>query len=82
MDAATFGAAMSGLKFAKDSLTALVETKVAINSQAKILEVLSKLGEAQDALFNLRIEMSDLQEQNADLRLKLEIQTKWTERLG
>jgi hypothetical protein len=66
MAAATVGAAISGLKLAKDSLGALMDAKVAIDANGKILDVLKNLGDAEDALFNLPAELIDLQQQNAD----------------
>jgi len=82
MDASAVLAAYNGLKFARDSLTALVEGKVEIESQAKIIEALTKLGAAQDALFQLRDELFTLQSENVRLRQDVERQNTWKERIA
>jgi predicted RNA-binding Zn-ribbon protein involved in translation (DUF1610 family) len=82
MDASVVLAAYNGLKFAKDTIAALVEGKVEIEAQTKITEALSKLGAAQDALFQLRDELFTLQGENAHLRQDIERHNTWTERLS
>jgi predicted RNA-binding Zn-ribbon protein involved in translation (DUF1610 family) len=81
MDATLAMAAYNGLKFAKDSLTTLVQGKVEIETQTKILAALERLGTAQDALFQMRDEMFTLQADNQQLRNEVEQSKKWDERL-
>lgn len=70
-------AAYTGLKFAKDALQAILSGKVAVESQTQILAALEKVGEAQDALFQLRDEMSRLQTENEHLRQELAAREDW-----
>jgi NAD-dependent SIR2 family protein deacetylase len=81
MDAALAMAAYNGLKFAKDSLTTLVQGKIEVESQAKILDALEKLGTAQDALFQMRDELFTLQAENLQLQKEIERHNSWNERL-
>jgi len=57
MDASSILAAYNGLKFAKDSLSTLIQGKIEVESQAKVRAALEKLGAAQDALFEMRDEL-------------------------
>ena len=82
MDAALAMAAYNGLKFAKDSLTSLVQGKVEIETQTKILAALEKLGTAQDALFQMRDEMFSLQAENQQLKSEAEQNKRWQEKLN
>ncbi|WP_426170399.1 hypothetical protein [Pseudoduganella sp. R-34] len=82
MDMALTMAAYNGLKFAKDSLTTLVQGKVEIESQAKIIEALEKLGPVQDALFEMRQDIFDLQTENQRLKSALEQSKKWDDKLA
>jgi len=81
MDATLAMAAYNGLKFAKDSLTTLVQGKVEVETQTKILAALEKLGTAQDALFQMRDEMFALQADNQQLKAEVEQNKKWDEKL-
>ena len=54
MDVATISGAYQGLKAAKEILAAAFEAKVDAEAKPRVLEALSKLGDAQDALFALR----------------------------
>ncbi len=82
MDASSIMAAYNGLKFAKDSLTTLVQGKIEVESQAKVMAVLEKLGAAQDALFEMRDELFRLQAENMQLKQEIERNNTWKERLG
>lgn len=82
MDASSVMAAYNGLKFAKDSLTTLVQGKIEIESQAKVMAALEKLGGAQDALFQMRDELFTLQAENVRLQQEIERNNAWKERLG
>ena len=81
MDASTVMAAYNGLKFAKDSITTLVQGKIEADSQAKVLAALEKLGAAQDALFQLRDELFALQTENRRLQQEIASNDTWKERL-
>lgn len=81
MDLATIGAAVEGLKIAKDSVTALIAGKVEIESQGKILTALEKLSEAQNTLFIMRDEMFALQDANRKLTIELEKQQLWKSKI-
>ncbi|MHB1077238.1 hypothetical protein [Thiobacillus sp.] len=82
MDASLAMAAYNGLKFAKDSLTTLVQGKIEAESQAKILAALGKLGAAQDALFQMRDELFNLQAENLRLQQEIDRHNTWKERLA
>ena len=82
MEPSVIMAAYNGLKFAKDSLTTLAEGKIERESQARVLDALSKLGGAQDALFQLRDELFSIQAENVRLKGEIERQNTWTERLA
>lgn len=82
MDTALAMAAYNGLKFAKDSLTTLVQGKIEAESQEKILGALEKLGMAQDALFQMRDELFTLQAENLQLKNEIERHNSWNERLA
>lgn len=82
MDASSIMAAYNGLKFAKDSLSTVIQGKIEVESQAKVLAALEKLGAAQDALFELRDELFTLQAENMRLKQELERDNTWNERFG
>jgi hypothetical protein len=82
MDASLAMAAYNGLKFAKDSLTALAQGKIEVESQAKVLAALEKLGAAQDVLFQMRDELFSLQAENLRLQQEIERNNTWKERLA
>lgn len=68
MDVATITGAYQGLKTAKEILGTVFEAKVDAEAKPKVLEALSKLGDAQDTLFALREELFSLQEENNALK--------------
>ncbi len=82
MDPASIAAAYSGLKFAKDSITAAIEGKIELDSQAKVLAALEKLGEAQDTIFAMRDEMFNLQGECMRLKKELANNQSWGERFS
>lgn len=82
MDPASIIAAYNGLKFAKDSFSALLDAKIDIEARSKITEALTKLGEAQDTLFQLREELFSLQADNAKLQRSIDQHNAWKERLA
>jgi hypothetical protein len=82
MDVTSITAAYSGLKFGKDLLTTLVDGKVEQASQYKVIEALTKLGQAQDVLFELREELFKFQSENESLRKKIGKFESWESRLN
>ena len=82
MDAASVMAAYQGLKFAKDSLVTVAQGKIEIESQAKVMAALEKLGAAQDALFEMRDELFRLQADNARLTQAVAQNEAWEKRFA
>lgn len=74
-------AAYAGLKFAKDSLTALVKTKIDNETQLAITGILEKLGQAQDVLFELRDKLANLQNENYQLKDELQQIQGWDKKV-
>jgi hypothetical protein len=70
-------AAYSGLKFAKDSLTTIVKTKIDNDTQLAITGILERLGQAQDVLFELRDKLANLQNENHQLKDELQQIQGW-----
>jgi len=77
MDIATAASAYSALKTAKDIFSSLLEMKINQDVRVKVNEALSKLGDAQDTLFELREQLSRLQDENANLRKTIESRESW-----
>lgn len=77
MDIATVGAAITGIKFAKDSLQAALGYKIEKETQIQMTAVLEKLGTALDTLFELREELFRLQSENDRLRQDLAARDEW-----
>lgn len=82
MDIATISAAANSLKVAKDVFTWLLESKIEVESRAKVLEALKAVGDAQDNLYRLREELFVLQTENRDLKTKLTENEEWKARLA
>ena len=82
MDIASVTAAYNGLKIGKEILSAFLETKIESESRARVAEVLSKLGQAQDALFELREELFKLQSENESLRRQIGQFESWDKTLS
>lgn len=80
MDIATVSTAYSGLKYAKEVLTALLNAKVEAATLLRINEVVQKMGDAQDALFSLREELARYQDENETLKSELRARDEWKER--
>jgi hypothetical protein len=70
-------ATYNGLAFAKDALTTVLGMKMDARAREKVLAAEASLGEAQDILFNLRAEVSELQQQNTNLRRQLAKREIW-----
>ncbi|WP_062114899.1 hypothetical protein [Collimonas pratensis] len=82
MDIASIGAAYSGLKFGKDLFSALIEGKVEQETRNKVIEALTKLGQAQEVLFEIREELFRYQAENESLRKQLGASENWQSRLA
>jgi len=77
MDIGLFGAAYSGLKFAKDALQLSLDLRVDSESRVQVHAALEKLGVVQDSLFELREELFRLQAENEQLRRDQKISEDW-----
>jgi predicted RNA-binding Zn-ribbon protein involved in translation (DUF1610 family) len=82
MDITTITAAYEGLKAVKEILKSIYNVKVEADAKEKIEEVMSKLGEAQDALFSMREELFRLQSDNDSLKKKIEEAESWDTKLS
>jgi predicted RNA-binding Zn-ribbon protein involved in translation (DUF1610 family) len=74
------GAATS-IKMVKDTISALLDLKVDIETRAKIADALAKLGDAQDAVFMLRETLFELQRENESLRQVIAKHDDWKKRV-
>jgi hypothetical protein len=82
VDLTTITAAYNGLKVGREILNAFMEAKIETEARGKILEVVTKLGAAQDTMFEMREELFKLQSENQDLRRKSAEQESWDKRLS
>jgi ribosomal protein L37AE/L43A len=82
MDITSITAAYTGLKFGKDVFNTLIEGKVEQETRSKVIEALTKLGQAQDVLFELREELFKYQAENELLRKKIGTSENWQNRLA
>jgi len=82
MDLSSIMVAYNGIKFAKESLSTLIQGKIEIESREKVTAALDNLGKAQDTLFEMRDELFSLQTENNKLKQELEKQNNWTERIN
>ena len=82
MDVSQIGAAYAGVKFIKESLSAILNAKIEAAAREKINEALEKVGTVQDTLFYLRDELSRLQAENYELKEKLIATEDWKARLA
>jgi predicted RNA-binding Zn-ribbon protein involved in translation (DUF1610 family) len=80
VDAATITAAVTGVRFAMDSLKGIADGKVQIESQTRVLEALQKLGVTLDALFQMREQLIAFQLENEKLKKELAADYAWDER--
>jgi hypothetical protein len=71
------GALATGLTFARDAFQVMLGSKIEIETQTRILEALTKLGAAQDTLFQVREELFRLQGENDRLRQELAARNDW-----
>ena len=77
MDAGTIQAAIVGLKFIGESLRAIAGTRIDIAANGRVAEALEKLGQVQDAVFQLREVNASLQEENLALKARAREQDAW-----
>lgn len=77
MDLATVTGAYQGLKAAKEVIEGAILVKASTEANAKILEALRQLGDAQDTLFSLRDHLSKLQSENDRLHQKITKSSAW-----
>lgn len=77
MDMASITAAYNGLKFGEDFLTSLLNAKIEPGVKEKASDVLAKLGQAQDTLFELREQLFALQADNDALRKQVAEREAW-----
>ncbi|WP_114325987.1 hypothetical protein [Candidatus Colwellia aromaticivorans] len=82
MDIASFSSAYSGLKIAKDIFLGFTDLKIEADSLGKINEAIKKVGDAQDALFQLREELFRLQEENNTLKTTIGEFNSWGDKLA
>ena len=82
MDIALIGAAYEGLRVGKEILIDSISAKADAQAKEKIHEVMTKLGAAQDALFQLRDELYHLQTENSELKQSLADMEEWETRLS
>lgn len=71
------GMAISGLKAAREMLTAVVDGKNEIATMDRVLDAIRKLGDAQDNLYQLREELLSKQGEVADLKQQLDDRGRW-----
>ena len=81
MDVATIGAAWTALKTATEAGKALLSLKIDTEIRLRISEMLDRLGETQDRLFQVREDLNTLQSDNRELRDKLAESTHWNSRI-
>lgn len=82
MDITAITSAYEGLKVGKGILKSLYDIKVESDVKDRVDDVLSKLGDAQDALFLMREELFKLQEENKNLRESQNNTKKWEEKIA
>jgi len=82
MDPATISTAFSGIKFAKDAVSAILDFKIENEAQNKVHAALKQLGDVQDNLFSLREQLFELQTKNQELQTKLDSIDQWTASLS
>ncbi len=82
MDIATIGAAWTSLRTAKETGKALLDLKIDAEVRLKVSDMLDRLGETQDRLFQLRDDLDNIQSDNRELREQLAAAADWDSRLG
>lgn len=82
MDLGTLSVAYQGLKAAKDTISGLTHLKIEIDTLSKINDAAKQVGEAQDILFQMREELFRLQDENRDLKERIDEKEKWHSKVG
>jgi regulator of replication initiation timing len=82
MDISQIGAAYTGVKFIRESLSAILNARIETAAKEKVNEVLERLGAVQDTLFYVRDELGHLQTENLELREKLKAAEDWKAKLA
>jgi hypothetical protein len=82
MDVNTVTAAVKGLKYSYDVLSAIKGGEVKLENQAQVLEALQQMHNTLDTLYELREELFRLQAENYDLNTKLAEVNDWKIRLA
>lgn len=80
MDYAIVGATFQSFTAIKQLLGVVYDAKVDANAKEKITEALTRLGETQDGMFQIREELSKLQSERDDLRKRLDAAEHWLSR--
>jgi predicted RNA-binding Zn-ribbon protein involved in translation (DUF1610 family) len=70
--------AISAFKAAKDLGKVIFDAKIDAAVKEKAREVIDKLGDAQDTLYQLRDELLNVQTDNADLKRQIAEADEWT----
>ena len=78
MDISVIISAYNGLKTVKDIIRGFNDLKIETESLDKINAAIKNVGEAQDTVFQLRKELSHLQEENNRLKQELSENEEWT----
>lgn len=74
--------AVAAFKAVKDLGRVVFDAKVDADVQAKVLDVMGKIGDAQDTMYELREENMRLQAENAELSRQLVKDQEWSEKLS
>jgi regulator of replication initiation timing len=80
MDIAALNGVVQAINLTKQLAKAAFVGKVDAEAKAKIGEVLEKLGDVQDGMFNLREDLHRLQVERDDLKKKLDAADSWRQR--
>lgn len=82
MDITAITGAIGSLKAIKDVISAINDLQVSNEVLVQINKAHSNVHEVQNALFELREQLFNLQEENQSLKLKLKENEQWEERLS
>jgi hypothetical protein len=80
VDLASMSAAVSGIKFIKDTLDVAIGYKIENESREKINAALKETWNVLDMLFTAQTQMFELQAENEQLRRQLKAQEDWENR--
>lgn len=74
--------AIAAFKAVKDLGKTVVDAKIDADVQAKVFEVMGKIGDAQDTMYELREENMRLQAEKAELSRQLADDEEWKDKLS